>query len=77
VRVCLAGADLCTSAGSYGSVVVYVRTVKTSSGATAVQIVCSSRRGHARSSISVRLTMRPNREDQYAGRRKAGAYPSR
>ncbi|EUA14235.1 transposase domain protein [Mycobacterium kansasii 732] len=41
--------------------VAYVRTVKTSSGATAVQIVWSSRRGaaHARSSMWVLPTMSP------------------
>jgi hypothetical protein len=33
--------------------VAYVRTVKTSSGATAVQIVWSARRGRGRSSTSV------------------------
>lgn len=31
--------------GSWGAVVAYVRTVRTSSGATSVQIVWSSRRG--------------------------------
>lgn len=40
-----AGADLCTSGASYSALVAYVRTVKTSSGATAVQIVWSTRRG--------------------------------
>src|SRR5438128_11641302 len=40
------GGDLCTSRGSRVSgVSPYVRTGKTSSGATAVQIVHSSRRG--------------------------------
>jgi hypothetical protein len=37
---------ICTlNPGLYGSVVAYVRTVKTASGATAVQIVWSTRRG--------------------------------
>jgi hypothetical protein len=34
-----------TSPGSYGAVAAYVRTVKTSSGAIAVRVVWSSRRG--------------------------------
>ena len=37
--------NLRTNRGSYGAAVAYVRTVKTASGATAVQIVWSSRRG--------------------------------
>ena len=40
----------------------YVRTVKTSSGATAVQIVYFSRRGSARSSTWGRRTAAPRRK---------------
>ena len=42
---CRGWRDLRTKSGSSGAVVAYVRTVTTASGATAVQIVWSSRRG--------------------------------